>query len=657
MDERYMAPNARPQICAGMKAWLLFLVLISGLLRARGPEPIGPFGGSAAVVEADAYRPGTVMAATSDAQLFQSTNNGDSWKHLPFPAALRASLHAFVIAARTGTYLAGLTDDTQEYAGIFQSRDAGRSWRRLEALGRRGVWSIAVWKLDSNVVAAGADDGVFLSRDAGEHWARISPESNRALQPVVSLAFDTPDSRIIYAGTPHLPWKTVDGGKTWTPSHAGLHDDSDVFSIHVDVTRPFRLFAGACSGIYQSINQGASWTKIVESAGASDRTYQITQHPNQPDVMFAGTTHGLVKSTDRGRTWRRLTTQGTRWITFDPARPSRIFIATDEAGLARSEDLGDSLQPINEGFCNRRVLSFAAAGEILYASSAGPGGGGAFRFTRSGRDWENLTSLPRSAGRPILQLMALDAAQLYALTPKSLLRSPDGGLTWTSVSLPPTITRLTAMLVPSVENRRLLIGAENGIWYSDDLGKKWMPAHMPKGQFAIRSMVATGGQSIAATTATGMLIARYGIEYRVVRFPCPTCEIHGLVATDQGTLLAATSRGLARSENSGATWRAVPGPLDGSTISAICKHPDRSGVIFASRYGDIYGSADDGRSWMRITANEGSLQAIRHLVVAKAIPGAIFAVTHSNGIYTVFTESTLTVDNMRGQQVGFQVRR
>ena len=75
--------------------------------------------------------------------------------------------------------------------------------------------------------------------------------------------------------------------------------------------------------------------------------------------------------------------------------------------------------------------------------------------------------------------------------------------------------------------------------------------------------------------------------------------------------------------------------LDGATVSAICKHPTRRGVLFASRYGAVFGSVDDGRSWEPITPDGVELPAIKELVVTAAIPGAIFAVTHNQGIYAI----------------------
>ena len=61
---------------------------------------------------------------------------------------------------------------------------------------------------------------------------------------------------VIYAGTWHLPWKTTDGGATWTSIKQGIIEDSDVFSILVDPKQPKVVYLSACSGIYKSEDGG-----------------------------------------------------------------------------------------------------------------------------------------------------------------------------------------------------------------------------------------------------------------------------------------------------------------------------------------------------------------------------------------------------------------
>src|SRR5262249_34844736 len=107
--------------------------------------------------------------------------------------------------------------------------------------------------------------------------------------PVVSLAFDPSNSKVLYAGTPHLAWKTADGGATWRRIPVGMEEDSDIFSIDVDASQRLHLFAGACSGIYRSLNGGGTWSSLENVTGGSYRTYVVTRLPGRSNVILAGT--------------------------------------------------------------------------------------------------------------------------------------------------------------------------------------------------------------------------------------------------------------------------------------------------------------------------------------------------------------------------------
>ena len=373
----------RPQILACMAA-------AAASAMAGEWHPLGPFGGSAAIVQVD-RRPGVVVAATSDAQIYRSEDNGDSWKALPFPARSRASLHALVVDRRhPGVYLVGLSSETPKYSGIMRSSDSGMTWARIPEPGLTKVWSIAVWQEDSRVMAAGGENGLWLTRDGGETWAQVAPRQNPEMNPVVSLTFDPWDSNILYAGTPHLAWKTADGGASWRSVHDKMRDDSDVFSILVDDRKRRRIFAATCGGIYRSLDGGAGWTRLSGPDGPSIRTYHIAQNPLQPNVLLAGTSLGLIKSLDSGDTWKKISSQSTRWIAFDPVNPNRVFAATVEAGLQRSDDAGESFRAINQGFSNRRFSSFAVVENFLYVTTLTAGGSSILRRSDSDAAWKEL---------------------------------------------------------------------------------------------------------------------------------------------------------------------------------------------------------------------------------------------------------------------------
>src|SRR5579871_2695819 len=436
-------------------------------------QAIGPFGGAAAVVQADPHRPDTVLAATSNALIFRSVNAGDQWEPVPFPAQLHGVLHAFLVDPNhADVYWAGLSGDSPANSGLFMSADAGATWTSVPSLRGKEVWSIAIWGQSSRVIAVGTHGGVYITRDGGESWKLISSPANREMEVVVSLAFDPVESNILYAGTPHLPWKTSDGGLSWRPVPNGMLDDSDVFSINADPRRPQLVFASACSGIYSSPDGGGSWKKLTGAQGASYRTYFVSPDPRQPETVFAGTTHGLVKSTDGGQTWRKLSDHLTRYVAFDQHHPGRIFVATDDDGVERSDDEGETLIAMNNGFCNRHLPSLAVAGRELYTNTIYAAEGGVLRFQPERGGWDSLAQGTRLLGEQVFKLVAdsTHASRFFAATYNSLLVSADSGMNWAKLPSPDH-SRVTALLGPDTSATFMLLATETGLYRSTDAGK------------------------------------------------------------------------------------------------------------------------------------------------------------------------------------------
>jgi len=481
----------------------------------------------------DPHRGDTLLAATRNAQIFRSEDAGNSWKPLPFPAEFRSTLHALAVDRQNpGVYFVGLSSETAEYSGIMRTSNSGLTWDRIHEPELRAVWSIAIWPLDSRVIAAGTEDGLLLTRDGGKSWERITPPDDPELRPVVSITFDPWDSEILYAGTPRLAWKTADGGETWQSIHDGMLEDSDVFSILIDPRRPNRIFAATCGGIYRSIDSGVGWRKLREAKGASFRTYHIEQNPLEPNVLLAGTTLGLIKSVDSGNTWRRLTAQSTRWISFDRERPDRVYIATDDDGLFRSDDAGESLQAINQGFSNRRFATLATVESALYVTTLTASGSAILRRSDSESEWNES-----------------DGVQL---------------------SIDPAIAPFSKAVL-------------------DDF------------------------------------------------------SIYNTVTTEDGDLFAATSRGLAKSQDAGSTWQFVPGILGGTTVSALCSHPARTGVLYASLFGEIFQTGDSGQVWTPLPTIGEHPNDFIALLVLPGHPDWLFALSQNRGVYAMALESNSSV--------------
>jgi photosystem II stability/assembly factor-like uncharacterized protein len=513
---------------------------------------------------------------------------------------------------------------------MWRTANAGTTWQPLPAFDGLQVRTIAIFRGNPRLMAAGTNTGVFETDDGGLTWRRISPADNQELQPVVSLAFDSKDGNVLYAGTPHLPWKTGDGGSSWSSVHEGMLDDSDVFSVLVDRNRPQRVFAAACSGIYRSLNAGAKWAQLPSSREASSRTYALAQDPLYENVLFAGTTHGMIRSLDSGASWERISPYATRSIAFDWSRPGRIFIATDQAGILRSDDNGRTWRPANRGICNRRLgpLTIDDTG-TLYTSGSLDGTESAFFVLPKGAEkW----SAGRVPAKPLLVVAPSpgNPGALYAATPRAVLRSSDGGKRWRTVASVDGESPLTGMVTASWDGDAVLVAAGSKVFVSRDSGSTWLERQFPA---PIRALVALDPRSIAAIVGSEIFVSSDGYAWEPNGPVGGDVEIHGLV-TSGARFFVATTTGL-RAPGQPSSWPLVPGLPAGNTVQAICRHSSRAATLFAASYNSIFTSADGGRSWRKMQTGDWPVDSVKQLMVDPADADRLLVLTPQQGVFAL----------------------
>ena len=580
--------------------------------------------------------PGFVLAGAHNGLLFSSANGGASWANIPFTGQLTGVLHALEVDPRsTGTWYAGMEGDHPWTSGVYKTIDGGKTWNLLPGTSGKAVWSLALWPADPNVIAAGTGDGIFRSLDGGGAWMRISPPENEELRPVVSLAFDPVVSEVLYAGTTHLPWRTTDGGKSWASIHTGMIDDSDVFSIQVDMHAPESVYASACSGLYQSSDKAAHWTKLPTPKGAF-RTWFVALDPRHKGSVFAGTTEGLLHSDDGGKIWRIVSTEAVRSVAFDPTVTGRVFFASTTAGLMVSTDGGRTLHESNYGFTNRSFTVFSGTRGVIYVSSVFSGGSnGVSRTENLGLRWQ--TGGSGGQGRDIRLLTAApdQPSTIYAASFHGLMKSADAGKTWTDKQASPPGGRITAIL--ALEHDVLLAATAEGLYRSTN-GGNWASAGLPGN---IASIQATGDRLVAAFTPQRAFVsADTGVRWAPCGEPAAGAIWYGLVF-DHGsspttpaaqTALAATSAGLFRSANGCQSWTRVSNGLSAATVSNVLFHPARAGEAFASQDGRIFHSTDGGQNWLALDDTEDDKTWPSALLVLPQAPDHLFALLPRRGV-------------------------
>jgi photosystem II stability/assembly factor-like uncharacterized protein len=557
---------------------------------------VGPAGGTVISLEADPHDANKVYLGTSDGHVFFSGDEGQHWNLLSRIGSGQDDVITHIIVdprdskrlyASTWTLYSG-------GGGVYRSDDSGRSWR-LIGLQKETVRALAQAPTNPKEFVAGSLTGVYRSFDDGNSWERITPPNHDDLRNFDSVAFDPKDEKIIYAGTYHLPWKTTDGGKNWSPVVKGMIDDSDVMSIVVDPANSSNVHATACSGIYHSVDAGQNWKRYGGIPFVFRRTQLIKQDPQHPDTLYAGTTSGLWKTTNEGVEWKR-TTPGD-WVVnailIDPKNPQRVILGTEREGVQISDNAGTTFAAANTGFHHQHVVDVAIDREhpdralvvLTFDTNA-------FLVTKDGgTSWTTLgAGLKRSDVRHVY---AMPTGWWASLSNGGLMKYEETPGKWMKAGLfvpDPVATAAPPAAAKSAKGKTAAAASKK------PLAKKVVPQILA---FQVNELTFGGNDWFAATTG-GVLVSKdKGATWKsaatdaLVKQPAQSLE----VSNDGSQVWAVSQKNLLYSADRGAHWDAKELSF-ASAGNLHLRRMDDENLFITSNMG-LYTSHDAGRNWSR----------------------------------------------------------
>ncbi|HEU4592098.1 MAG TPA: hypothetical protein VFS13_14420 [Steroidobacteraceae bacterium] len=228
------------------------------------------------------------------------------------------------------------------------------------------------------------------------------------------------------------------------------------------------------------------------------------------------------------------------------------------------------------------------------------------------------------ASSSLLLDLAMAGSRIVAVGERGhVLLSDDQGATWRQARSVPTRTMLTAVFFVDGEYG-WAVGHDETILNTVDGGETWTRSHFaPEAQqplldlwFANRvSGIAVGAYGAYFTTNDG---GRHWASAKFAPPPAKTPTHDGEAAPNEGDVppdyhlnrivgvgnrlyVAAEGGQLYRSEDRGATWRALPSPYEGSFFGLV---PIRGeGLLAFGLRGHLYKSADAGETWTRLDSH------------------------------------------------------
>jgi len=420
-----MSPARRSgRLCAVLLSVFAGAALPAATLAApAGPaakldlHPVPLYGADIRSLVFDPANPERAFAGTSAGHVYVSDDGGASFRNagaeIPFPHWVVGAL--VYDENRPGRLWAALWGIWGGGRVAF-SDDAGASWtvRPGSASGAAQVYALATVPGVPDRLFAGTRAGVELSDDAGVTFRPVGRELPGLIH-VSSLHVDRSRPQVVVAGTWRQAYRSEDGGATWRGVFDGMILDTEVFSLHPSAERPGELWASTCGWVYRGDGLGDKWTRF-QTGLTERRTPSFAVLPGER--LLAGTVAGAFLSTDRGASFRRTTppSLAVLAIAYHPARPERILIGTEGAGIWSSTDAGESFRARPVAMRNLRVPALDQDGDHLFAAVAHAGpASGVYRSPDGGSSFEPLPS-----ELPTVLAMATSGERLFVATERGL---------------------------------------------------------------------------------------------------------------------------------------------------------------------------------------------------------------------------------------------
>ena len=594
--------------------------------QTRGPagpgwHPVG-FGGAGNFlsVHVDPGDSKVVYAASDVTGVLRSADGGQTWQtrsvglgNYEVSSFAVDPFDSRVLYAGVGAFRKALK------AGVYVSRNAGKSWTHLSATQRHGIVfrkyrtmdAIAPHPKQKGVILAGsAHNGLWRTADAGKSWARVleAPKTPATLDmeddqdepgsaygaPVAVVRFAPDNAQVVYAGLYGAGvYKSEKGGvaRSWSKASVGLPTRATIKSLAV-AAGGVLYAAAAKQGVYRSDDAGEHWRKVSGGLPLSHGwVTSVAVHPKKSDVAFLAMASeerpSVWKTENGGKRWsaqkkveydqRHNPTRAwaashtlSWWISLDPRNPERLFF-TDYWSIQRSDDGGASWSDRIQGAQNTCVTGLLVHGGQLYASHmdagllASDGQGGVWRTVVPRRWVDGIVGHYWRVAR------GTDGKESYLLTTMSpwvgkeakVLRSADGGKSWRTVLK----VRRTggvwmdgAMMGLAVDPKTpttVYVSRDGGkVHVSRDAGKTWRPTSgQPKARSYTYALAVDGKGRVFAGSVHEGLWRSTDKGKSWKRTLRHRTSVWRVVAAGELLYASAGDANLYRSEDGGKRWK------------------------------------------------------------------------------------------------------
>jgi photosystem II stability/assembly factor-like uncharacterized protein len=379
----------------------------------------------------------------------------------------------------------------------------------------------------------------------------------------------------LFAGTENKGlFRSTNAGDLWVP--CGLNRES-VYSM--DIGTDGTLLVATNTGLYRSSDDGETWV-----SGGLPATLVRCAVTHRDGSVYAAPGQGLLKSTNAGATW--------------------------------SEVLPMSLGGVTSLLCGANDSVFAGTGGGIYRSMSG-----------EVNTWTKVcaTGLVQSL------FQSSDANIFAGCGSYGVLRSTDGGSSWTSVGLSGGVTVASISEMPSGLLFAGLVPLDptipGGVYSSSDGGETWVLSGLQ--EWMVNATLASSTNEVYLGTTRGVFRSTdAGTSWNQRNDGLAATTMCGLTTVGGTTILAGSSVGVFRSTDDGASWDDCGAGVFPSYVSCLASDNEERvfiGTNVFSPDGGVFRSTDRGETWSNVSKNyiTGLYRLIRTIAIADS--GVVYA--------------------------------
>jgi photosystem II stability/assembly factor-like uncharacterized protein len=348
-------------------------------------------------------------------------------------------------------------------------------------------------------------------------------------------------------------------------------------------------------GAYQSLDNGITWS-FLDSA----LTKHVVRIVSEDDktLLACCADSGLIRSTDNGRNWARLgRTQLDTSLSDITIRNHKIYVSSNTFGdgVSVSSDEGLTWRTFSEGLQTGFASMQVTDDHLIFVGWDR----GCMRSSDDGRSWQRQQFMASAGDQPSFKIAIDSAGDYFGYSTVQVARSTDKGLTWVNVS-DSNLRKIGSIgdiaITPDGALMAVSTDALSSPALSTDKGAHWSFIPMnEKGRYIRPGKLAAISDSVFCLAAGGeiglLLTTDRGKHWEIDTLGLGLQSPRWLHKLRSGAVIAATSKGIYRSSDSGSSWKQL-------NQLQLFKVIGVGSTLFGVNDSALYRSTDDGVTWI-----------------------------------------------------------